>query len=51
MAQLLNKTRSDNRGGYRKNSGRKKSENKAFQIRCKPENIEIVRNFIKENRL
>lgn len=50
MAQILKSNRSDNRGGS-PNCGRKKKENKAFQIRCKPENISKIRLFIKENNL
>jgi len=37
------------RGGKRENAGRKKKDNKPFQIRCKPENIEKIRNYIKLN--
>jgi hypothetical protein len=51
MAQTLKPNRSDNRGGKRENAGRKAKDTKGFTIRCKPENIELVRNFIKENRL
>lgn len=51
MAQILKKDCSDNRGGFRENSGRKKGNKKAFQIRCLPENIEKIRFWIKENRL
>lgn len=51
MAQTLKNDCSDNRGGFRKNSGRKKKNTKPFQIRCLPENIEKIRFWIKENRL
>lgn len=38
-----------NRGGKRKNAGRKPRPTKQFNVRCKPENILIIRQFIKEN--
>jgi hypothetical protein len=50
MGQILKPNRSDNRGGSL-NCGRKKGDNKAFQIRCKSENISKIRNWIKENNL
>jgi len=50
MAQTLKANRSDNRGGH-PNCGRKKKENKAFQVRCKPENILKIREYIKINNL
>lgn len=36
-------------GGKREGSGRPKSENKPFCIRCKPENIVKIREYIKTN--
>lgn len=50
MAQILKVNRNDNRGGH-PNCGRKKKENKAFQVRCKPENILKIREYIKINNL
>lgn len=50
MAQILKNNRSDNRGGS-PNCGRKKGTKKSFQIRCNPENIEKIRQFIKENSM
>lgn len=50
MAQILKPNRSDNRGGHQ-NSGRKKGNNKGFTVRCKPENIEGIRKYIKDNKL
>lgn len=50
MAQILKPARKDNRGGH-PNSGRKKNGKKSFQVRCKPENIEKIRQEIKERDL
>jgi hypothetical protein len=50
MAQILKPNRKDNRGGH-ENCGRKKGNTKGFTIRCKPENIGVVRKFINENQL
>ena len=49
MAQILKDNRSDNRGGKRENAGRKKKDTMPFQIRCKKENINFIRNWIKDN--
>ena len=48
MAQILKPNRSDNRGGH-PNCGRKKGTKKPFQIRCEPENILKIREYIKNN--
>ena len=50
MAQNLKLNRSDNRGGS-PNCGRKKGDKKAFQVRCKPINIVLVRKYILDNNL
>lgn len=39
----------EKRGGKRENAGRKRNTKKAFQIRCEPENISKIREWIKEN--
>lgn len=39
----------ENRGGYRENAGRKPNNKKSFQIRCNPENITKIREYIKTN--
>ncbi len=39
------------RGGQRKGAGRKPSGGKPFQIRCKPENIGKVRQYIIDDGL
>ena len=51
MAQELKKSRSDNRGGSRENSGRKAKDTKGFTIRCNPKNIKKIRKFITDNQL
>jgi hypothetical protein len=50
MEEILKANRKDNRGGH-PNCGRKKKPTKPFQIRCKPENILKIRNWVKENDL
>ncbi len=41
----------EKRGGYRENAGRKKGDKETFTIRCKPDNIEKIRCWIKDNNL
>ena len=43
----MNKT--EKRGGYRENAGRKKGDKETFPIRCKKENITKIREWIKTN--
>lgn len=50
MAQILKPARKDNRGGH-PNSGPKPKGKKSFQVRCYPENIELIRNIIKKFNL
>lgn len=42
-------SKTENRGGKRENAGRKRNTKKAFQIRCEPENITKIREWIKTN--
>ena len=48
--QILKPNRNDNRGGHG-NCGRPKGQRKGHTVRCKPENIAVVREFIKLNDL
>lgn len=41
--------KTEKRGGNRENAGRKRNTKKAFQIRCEPENIVKIREWIKTN--
>lgn len=52
MTQKLNPNRSDNRGGYRENSGRKKNdvEKKVLQIRLTDEEVLKVKEYVKSLR-